>query len=243
MTMAKPTKFLSEVSKPQLGVGLGIASNEISNARGISQFGFIPTIGSTYETVWNEGGTYAYPSTAVAMTATSSEAGTDENVEVTIYGLDENWAEVQQTLTLNASGTATSTQTFLRINSARISNGQDAVGNIEITNGATTYAYINSQFGKSLSSVYSVPAGYKAYIVSGAISLAKQKEVIAKFMVRQFGGIFIAEGIIGSSGAPFQKDWIVPVVVNEKSDIEVRAKAGATTEISTVFEIVLVDYS
>ena len=235
--MAKPINN----NQPALNTGLAIALGEYRDTSALNRFGFIPTVGTAYETVWENGGTYAYPSSAVAMTATSASGASDEDVEVTITGLDANWETQSETITLNASGTATTTATFIRINEARVTNGQSPVGKISITYDGTTYAAIDVSFGKSLSSVYTVPVGYTAYVVSGALSIAKQKEVIAKLMVRLFGGIFIAEGIIGTSGAPYHKDWVVPIKLPAKTDIEIRAKAGATTEIATVFEIILVE--
>lgn len=206
----------------------------------VNHFGYIPTVGSTFETVWEGGGTYAYPTTAVPLTATSLSGATDSGVEITISGLDANWEIQSETIILDASGTKTTTATFIRVNEARISNGQDAVGRINITNGASTYSIILAGFGKSLNSFYSIPVGYTAYMVSGTLSVAKDKDVLSKLMVRQFGGIFVAEGIIGSFGTPYTKDWVVPVQIPAKSDIEIRAKAGATTEIGTNLEIILV---
>lgn len=222
-------------------LGLEIARGRIQRTSGINRFAFIPTVGTNYETVWENGGTYAYPPSALAMTATSAAGASDAGVEITIIGLDANWRIQSETVTLNASGTATTIGTFIRINEVRVSNGQAPTGKISVTNSGITYAAISTEFGKSLSSVYTVPAGYKAYIVNGNLTIAKQKEVIAKLMVRPNGGIFTAEGIIGSSGAPFSKQWIVPIELPAKTDIEVRAKAGATTELSTAFEIILVE--
>lgn len=220
--------------------GTSVALGEVQRATGVNRFAFMPTIGSDYETVWEDGDIYAYPSSSVPMTVTSSAGATDETVEITITGLDSDWRQKSETVILNASGTATSGN-FLRINEARISNGVEATGAITISNGGTTYAKITPEFGKTLSSVYTVPAGYAAYVLSGDLSIAKQKEVITKLMIRQEGGIFVAEGIIGTSGSPFHKEWIVPIALPAKTDVEIRAKAGATTEIAISLDMLLVE--
>lgn len=221
--------------------GLDVARNRVQRTQGINRFAFIPTISSSYETVWELGSTYVYPSTALAMTLTSSSGASDSGLELTVTGLDTNWRIATETVTLNGSGVATTTQTFLRINETRVSNGQSPVGNVTVSNGGVNYSYASAEFSKSFSSVYSVPLGYDAYILTGKISIAKQKEVLAKIMIRPFGGIFVAEGLVGTNGAPFTKDWIIPIHLPEKTDIEMRAKAGATTEIATSFEILLVE--
>lgn len=226
---------------PRMDWGLEVARGEVQRATGLNRWGFIPTVSSNYETVWELGGTYSYPASAAAQTVTSSAAGTDAGAEITITGLDTDYKPLVETVILNASGVAVTTGEFLRINESRVTNGQTLTGNVTVGVGAAVYSYISAEFGKSLSSVYTVPAGYKAYILSGKITIAKQKEVLAKLMVRPLGGIFTAEGIVGTSGAPYHKDWIIPIALEPRTDIEVRAKAGATTEITTGFEILLVE--
>lgn len=223
--------------------GLDVARGEVQRASGLNRFGFIPTIGTSYVTVWERGGIYAYPATAVAMTVTSSAGATDTGIEIAITGLDSDFKPLKETVTLNGSGTATTTGSFIRINESRVNNGLAVTGNVTIAAGGVTYSYISAEFGKSLSSVYTVPAGYKAYILSASLSIGKQKEVIAKLMIRPFGKVFTVEGIVGSSGSPYHKDWIVPIELPAKTDFEIRAKASATTEVFSDFEILLVEQS
>ena len=60
-------------------------------------------------------------------------------------------------------------------------------------------------------------------------------------MIRASGGVLRANGIVSTFGVPFQRVWQLPPVLNEKTDIEIRAKAGATTSIAAGFEILLED--
>lgn len=52
------------------------------------KYGYNPEIINVNETIWDVGGIYAYPASAVAMTATSTSAGTDAGIRVLIQGLD-----------------------------------------------------------------------------------------------------------------------------------------------------------
>lgn len=219
--------------------GLFIRRGNYPKLGGIDKFGYLPTATTSYKTVWDGDSIYAYPSSAVTMTATSASAGTDENVEITIQGLDTNYDALTETVTLNASGTATTNGEFLRVFRAYVSNGTDLDGDVSIANGGTTYAKITAEMQQTLMAVYTIPRGYRGYLVAGNMSVEKNQPVVAKLMTRRVGGVLRVSGLVTSFGVPFQRTWNLPPVLDEKTDIEIRAKAGATTSIAAGFEIVL----
>lgn len=221
--------------------GIGVRRGNVPTMSGIDKFGYLPTAGSAYKTVWDGDSVYAYPSSAVPMTATSDEAGTDQGVEITIQGLDANYAEISETVTLNASGVATTDADFLRVFRAFVSNGTDLTGDIAITNTGVTYAKIFAEMQQTLMAVYTIPAGKRGYLISGNISVEKAQPVVAKLMIRRPGGVLRVSGLISTFGTPFQRVWQLPPVLGQKTDIEIRAKAGATTSIAAGFEILLED--
>lgn len=202
--------------------------------------GYNADVGTSFETIWDGSNTYTYPASAVTMTATSAAGATDNGVDITVIGLDTNYNELIETITLAGSGTATTTGEFLRINRAYVSNGSDPTANVTIANSGTTYAQITFPYNTTQQAVYTVPAGKRAYLVYASISLEKQKEVVAKFMTRAQGATFVTGGIIGTTGS-YQRHWVLPPVLNEKTDIEIRAKAGATTSISGSMQLLLED--
>ena len=53
------------------------------------------------------------------------------------------------------------------------------------------------------------------------------------------GNTFQTKSLITSFGTPFRKDYLVPEILSEKSDLEMRAKADATTSISAGFQLIL----
>ena len=226
---------------PFQDISLEIARGRVPDVTAIDKFGLNPGVGSTYETVWDAGALYAYPSSAVAMTVTSASGASDNGVEVTIIGLDGDYVETQQTVTLGGLGVATTTQTFLRVFRAFVSNGQEATGVLDIDNGGIVYAQIQPDYQQTLMAVYTIPAGKKGYILSGNLSSQKDKDITAKLMIRQEGGVFQTKGIVLTPGTPFQRVWNIPPEVPAKADIEIRAKAGATGPVAAGFEIILVD--
>lgn len=221
--------------------GLFVRRGDYPKLGGIDKFGYLPTASTAYKTVWDGDSIYTYPSSAVAMTVTSASGATDNGVEITIQGLDTNYAELSETVTLAGSGTATTSGEFLRVFRAFVSNGTDLDGDTTIANGGTTYAKIFAEMQQTLMAVYTIPAGKRGYLVSGNISVEKNQPVVAKLMTRLLGGVLRVTGVVSTFGVPFQRTWQLPPVLPEKTDIEIRAKAGATTSIAAGFEIVLED--
>jgi len=234
--MGKQIKQLQATNNTNWEIALG----EIDNATPVDKFGLNSSVGTSYETVWDGGAIYAYPTSAVAMTVTSASGASDNGVEVTIIGLDGDYAEVEQTVTLGGLGVATTTQTFIRVYRAFVSNGQDATGVLDIDNGGTVYAQIQPDFQQTMMAVYTIPAGYVGYLLTGNLSSQKDKDITAKLMMREFGGVLRTKGLVLTPGTPFQRTWSIPLAIPEKTDIEIRAKAGATGPVAAGFEIVLV---
>ena len=107
--------------------------------KGLFKFGF-NQVSTTEETIWDGGGIYVYPSSAGAMTVTSAGGATDEGVKITVEGLNQNYAIASEEVTLNASGVATTTTTYIRVYRAFVSGSAAITGDVTITNGGTTFA-------------------------------------------------------------------------------------------------------
>jgi len=226
---------------------LQVVRNQIENHKTVFKFGFNPDVNSSEETIWDVGGIYAYPSSAVAMTVTT-DAGTpanDNGVKVIVFGLDEDYNEVNDEVTLAGAGTATTTQTFLRVFRAYVSGSQAPTGNLNITNGGTTYARITLGENQTLMALWTVPAGYTGFLdhvnIATGTTNANQY-VTAQIVQRTQGGVFrvMMKQTLGSGGVA---DFILryPIEVSEKTDLEVRAESsGSNNLISANFSIVYV---
>jgi len=226
---------------PRSDIGWATALGKFDDCSAIDKFGYNADVGTSYETVWDTGGQYAYPSSAVTMTATSASGATDNGVSILIEGLDTNYDVLTETVTLAGSGTATTSGEFLRVYRSYVLGATEPAGNITIANGGTTYAQITTPYNQTLMAVYTIPNRKKGWLVATNISIEKQKEVVAKILTRQQGGVFRTNGIISSFAVPFQRRWVVPQALPEKTDIEIQAKAGASTALSAGFEIILQD--
>lgn len=219
--------------------GVAAMSGKLSKIEGIHKFGYNSAVSTSFETVWDGGGIYAHPSSAVAMTLTSGAGATDNGVEVTVQGLDSSYNFLEETVTLAGSGTATTTALFHRVNRAFVNNGQEPTDDIAIANGGTTYAQITFPYNQTQMCVYTIPAGYTGYVLQVSGSVQKNQECVLQFLARKANGVFRTLGIIASFGTPVDRKFDFPLRLEEKTDVEIRAKAGATTEIAGEIEILL----
>jgi hypothetical protein len=145
---------------------LQVSRGQVLGHEPLNLFGFTTVLGSTaYGPLWegltSAGGNYAYPSSAVVMTLTSSSAS-DTAVSILVDGCGANYARQTEVVALNGTANVNTTKSFLRINRMSTVVG-NAVGNVTAVNGAVTYAKINAGNGDTQMSIYTVPAGYTFY--------------------------------------------------------------------------------
>jgi len=215
---------------------LDIARGMYLDWQTVHLFGFNRSIGTSYETIWNNGGgIYAFPGSALTMSLVSS-SGSD-TMAVRITGLDSNYNQITDTVTLTGTTPVTTSKQFLRINDTRITSGNN-VGNITISNGGTTYAYIEATYGVQQSIVYTVPAGFSFYITqvdftSGTIG--SNKYGFARTYLKQFNGpqLYFFETTFVTSQLTY--DLQVPFKIPEKCDFSLEAKSSSGTNEITVF--------
>src|SRR6056300_1940768 len=206
---------------------LQVSRGQISYHAPLFKFGSNSAVSNTEETVWDAGGLYAYPASALAMTVTSAGGATDEDVKVLVSGLDTNYLEVSQEVTLNSSGVATTTLTFRRVFRAYVSGDQAPTGNIAIANGGTTYAQISAGENQTLMAVYTVPAGKSLYVNKGIATHGTATSggvfMTVRFLVRNEGEVFRTAVKVDVSESEIIYPFSQPIKIPEKSDIEVRA--------------------
>ena len=144
-----------------------VAIGQVAGWTPFRKFAMNNDMDSGTEQIWPLGTIQVLPTTAaVASTVSSSTdddlAGTGAR-NITIYGLDANYALVEETIDMDGTTAVTTTQTFLRIYSANVTvvgTGAQNAGNITISVGGNAQAYIEAGEGQSHISQYTVPANY-----------------------------------------------------------------------------------
>ena len=163
-----------------------VARGSVNGHSGLIKFGRIPvTTGGADDLIW-PGGAFTYLTTASTIrvqaggNAADDVAGTGAQT-ITIEGLDENYAEITDTISLaGASASTATTNTYLRVHRAYVrlvGSGEDNAGNIviEAVTGGTTQAYIPAGDGQTEQLMYTIPANKTAYITGTKISLIDQQ--------------------------------------------------------------------
>lgn len=223
--------------------GLALQKGEINRFSGVQKFGLNTAVGTSFETIWDGNNVYTYASSAGTATATSSNTGADNNGTVEIQGLDENYDLATETLTIGGSaGTITFSRVF-RATMKTANTGNANVGDISITVSSTTVAKITATYGQTLMCVYTVPRNYVAYLMQLDVGSSKDLENEIKFITKEIsnGNVWATKAFITTRGGFIEKNYVVPVKIEEKTDIELQGKASATSAISAGFELVLQD--
>jgi len=221
-----------------------IAQGKMYDSAAVNIFGFNREIGTAFETIWNDGGTYVYPSSALAMTIVSSSAS--DTMQVLVVGLDASYNEVRQTVTLNGTGSVAIPTALFRINSAIILSGSN-VGNITIASGGVTYGYIEATLGTTQACIYTVPAGYDLYlfrITANSATTNGQKYLFIRNVTRASNGrtLRVSEATFAMSQVNYDRQ--IPFKIAEKTDFEFEAKSSSSTnEVAIFVEAVLVKRS
>jgi len=221
-----------------------IAQGKMYDSAAVNIFGFNREIGTAFETIWNDGGTYVYPSSALAMTIVSSSAS--DTMQVLVVGLDASYNEARQTVTLNGTGSVAIPTALFRINSAIILSGSN-VGNITIASGGVTYGYIEATLGTTQACIYTVPAGYDLYlfrITANSATTNGQKYLFIRNVTRASNGrtLRVSEATFAMSQVNYDRQ--VPFKIEEKTDFQFEAKSSSSTnEVAIFVEAVLVKRS
>lgn len=224
---------------------LQVSRGQITGHKRLLKFGYNPLINEIEETVWEAGGIYVYPTSALILTATSSAGATDSAVAITVQGLDANYNEISENIVLSGAGTATTTQSFFRVNRAFVTGSKALTGTVSFANGGTTYATVNSD-NQTLMSLWTVPAGYTAYILQTDVTVlteANNKFGTIRLVTRLPGSVFRTQDLFAVQNNSITRTYDLPLPIPEKTDIEFRAigsSANALLHVSATFELVYI---
>lgn len=212
--------------------------------------------GSVPEDVWNYGGTYTgFASAAETLTVTSDStadaaAGTGART-IRITGLDANYNQQSETVTLNGTTGVTTTNTFIRAHTATIlsagSGGVNA-GTITITQSTTTANVMLSMIpGRNQTNVsaFTIPAGYTGYLTKlhGQIRGGTTATADGFIWTRSFGAPFRGRRPFTiSASAPLMDTIYGGLVLTEKSDLVLRIDyvSAINTHVSAGYDLILV---
>lgn len=218
----------------------------LTRASSIHKFGAVPAMSQNETgTIWDINDTlYPWSAFDTAGVLVAAQANASDNGEkVTVVGLDDDYNEVTEEFTLSSSGTVTGTQTFKRVYRAYMTTG-DNVGNVSFSRGGTEVLRITAGKSQTLMAIYTVPAGYTAYLTQGAATCQAGADATGNMYVRYFGQTSFRIGHsfeVSGTGGQYDYNFTVPLAIPEKSDIDVRATVRSNNaRITAAFDMILI---
>lgn len=222
-----------------------IAQGQIGGYSLVHVTGYNPDIDlATDETVWSAGGLYPWSLWNSARVVTVVSTSTSDTGSVVVSGLDANYNPVVEDINFNGTTSGTGSVQFKRVNSAVYKDsGANNVGTITLTANSTTVGVIEANIGQTLNGIYTVPAGHTAYMLAGDFSVHKAKDAQIRFFVRPFGESFRVAHIGEAYQNTYRYDFVVPVKLTEKTDVDIQATLVETnnTPVATNLSMILVE--
>ena len=229
---------------PTPNVYLDVARGSISNSKIVHKFGanFDIDQGTDPESVWTGGGVYPWASLSSAETIYCLSTDAGDTTTLTIEGLDANYDEISETVTLTGTSAVTTINTFLRV--FRMTYDARNVGTITartVSASGTVVAQIDAGYAQTLMAVYTVPAGFTADRVALDATIDGTKTCQMLMYHRLFGKPFRIAHVAESDGH-YRYDFTAPLTVPEKTDIDIRINevSGNDARVTANFDLVLI---
>lgn len=177
---------------------LSAAMGDIPGVVYRDKFGYNPSVGTSAEDIWDSGGTYTGWLTAASTVQIRSGGDVNDTAagtgarKVRVYGLDENWAEASEEITLaGASASSATTTTFIRVNRMIVTEtgtyggANTGVIDVEDTTGSNLLAEIPAGYGQTHQFQLTVPAGQTGYLRDLHIYVDSTRDATIRLWVRE----------------------------------------------------------
>ncbi len=195
-------------------------------------------------TVWNVGGSYpwsVWDAGAGTLSVVSNNAA-DTGITVLLDGLGPNYEMLTEVIVVNGLTPVTSTNQFIRLNSATNIGNKSSVGTIDISRNSVVVGRINADKQSTSMAIYTVPAGYTAFSMWGDFSILGSASAELRSVWRFYGGVFIGVYATCVTSQSYQAVPPLPGRIPEKTDIENRVARGTNNlEASSNQQLLLVD--
>ena len=219
-------------------INLQIARGQIMGHSTVNIYGYQTAVTTSFIPLWENATAYTYPGSAITMNLAGSAGDT---ASILIQGLDANYLQISETLTLTGATAVPTVNKYFRINSMSVAAGSStnpsgAVTLKDVTN-TTTYAQINTGVGKTQAGIYTVPAGYTFYLsrIEGYTSYNGNNANYVNYRNYAIGPSGVA---VVSQQAPFSQFYhvqrVMPRPFAEKTDLQIQCSANTGTAVISV---------
>ena len=222
-----------------------IARGLVKGVYSVNKFGSNSSVPSNaFETVWDVSNLNTYVSTPGVATVTSTDTTDDNGGTVQVFGLDDNYNLVDETLTIGGAAGSVTFKRVFRAVMLTANTGTTNEGTISVTVDNVAVAKIVPGKAQTLMAIYTIPANKRGYLVQLDVGSSKDLEHEIQLVIRNgvSGNVWQTKSFITTRGGFLEKNYALPIEILEKHDIEVRAKASATSAVSAGFELMVVDH-
>ena len=253
------------LAAPAADYFIEVARGNVSGQSIINKFGRNPDIDNAggFEAIWNGGGAYTGHNAVVAETVEIFSGNSVDNAggtgaqSVRVWGLDANYAQQTEDVTLHATdGTIAvdTANTYIRLDRCKVLTAGSGGANAgaltarQKTTTANIFMVLPIGYNQTMIAAYTIPAGKTGYLLAwfAATSGKTNADANVRIRMREFGEVFAVkeELTIKAAGSSYtQRHYDVPKnSLSEKTDVFIEADANANDSgISAGFDILLVD--
>ena len=248
------------------GVAVARGENESGKTvKSLFKFGRATTLSTGNITIWDRNTLYEFYTSSTVLKVASTDgndatAGTGA-ISIQIQGLDNNYAEVNETVALEGTTPVTTTADFLRVNRIIVnSSGSNNVnaGNITIiandqaantftaggvpTTTSNVQGQILAELGQSLMGVYTVPATFTCYVTEAHVSSAITKNITIEVFAMPENEAFQIKSTMAFQNSSIDRSYTPPVRFAPKTTIEVRGRSSSTAgNVSVEWNMILAE--
>lgn len=221
-------------------------------------FGYNADVDTSEEQIWPDGGLVPHPASAVTLSVSSTStedtaAGTGART-VYLEGLDNSFAAVSETVTLNGQTAVDTANQYRAVNRFTVLTVGSTGHNIGVINAGTgtvtagTPAVLHdlmaATYNNRTTASYSVPAGYTGYMRRGLFTAGQtsgSSGVTGKLLVTDVAGVTRVGAVVALNNGSAQYDFDPPLQIAEGNRIAATASGAAPNNaVSTMFVITLI---
>lgn len=234
----------------QIATYFDVSAGDVTGMSVVNKFGQNDDLNtSTYEDVWDVGGTYTYPADGVAdITHIVSSSGSDTG-ECEVQGLDINGDLVVQTKDLTGATPVALDTALWRAFRIKNTGTADYVGTVRAIDSGDTVTYAQVVIGnnQTLMALYTIPNGKTGFLgqfVANLGATTRSVSASGRRLHRPYGGVFQLKDTfgVGSDGGTHGVAYPLLEAISGKTDVRIEAIGSANgVSINARFSILLVD--
>ncbi len=217
----------------------------------VYKFGINEALGADWEVIWSNSSLYTYIPTPIALKFSSGHAGDQVGSAgaqtVNVQGLDANFIQQRENVTLNGQTAVLTVNTYARVNRVTVNSagGQGSnIGTIYAGDGAISsgvpniiYARVESADNQTLMALFTIPASYSGSLKQIDFTVAGNQTVDVRLLIRPFGEVFQVKGLLRAFRNYVPFEYPDGINIPPKSDIELQARGSGAVEASGGFHL------